>query len=140
MFFDRADGDRFEAFLDHAIAFAKTILRTDPTTDLRHVVGGRSELVSFLHAPFGGHAQPVRDIVVKGTVHLAKRNAALLATRCLLGGTFRIELIIDLAKILTSQLSFALVRHRLFDGDKPHHSFCHDAPKENFLPRSSPDT
>src|SRR6185312_4381042 len=38
---DRADGDRLEALLDDAVAFAQPVLRADAATDLRKVVGRR---------------------------------------------------------------------------------------------------
>ena len=84
MFFNRSDGDRFEAFLDHAIAFAKTILRADPAANLGHVVGGGSEFIGLLHPPLGGHPQPIRDIVVERTMHLAEGDSALFTAGGLL--------------------------------------------------------
>src|ERR1700735_157745 len=95
-----ADGDRAEALLDHAIAFAQPILRTDPSADLREIIGGRGELISLLQPPLGGQHQPVRDVVLERAMHLTKRNPALGAARRLGARGGGIEPGIDLGEIM----------------------------------------
>src|SRR5437899_3162235 len=76
---DRADGDRFEALLDHAVAFAQAVLRADAAADLREIVGRGGKLVGLVDATLGGELQPVRDVVVQRAVDLTERHAALRA-------------------------------------------------------------
>ncbi len=118
---DRADGDRFEALLDHAVALAQAVLRADPAADLGHVVGRRSELVGLLETVLRRHPQPVRDVVVQRAVHLAERDPALLATGRLLGRPLRLELVVDLAEVMAPLGDRPLVGHGLRNGDELHH-------------------
>ena len=103
VFLDRTDGDGAVArLLDHAVAFAQTILRADATADFREGVGRLRNLVGFLEPPGRGHAQPVGDIVVKRAVALTVRHTALAAPRRLLGCLRIRELCINLVKVFTT--------------------------------------
>src|SRR5260221_14638395 len=62
VFLDRADGHRFEALLDDAIALAEPVLGTDPAADLGHGVGAGGELVGLLDAALGGPLEPSRGV------------------------------------------------------------------------------
>ncbi len=124
---DRADGDRLEALLDHAVALAEPVLWADPAADLGHVVGRRDELVGLLEAALGGHPQPVRDVVVQGAVHLAERDAALLAACRLLGRPLRLEAVVDLPKVVPALGDRPLVGHRLRHREKLHHFGGHES-------------
>ena len=127
VFLDGTDGDgAVPRLLDDAVALAQTVLRADPAADLRHVVGRRGQLVGFLQATLGGEPQPVRDVVVQRAMDLAERHAALLAARCLLGGTLRGEPAVDLGEVLRAQGGAALVRHARRHADELHHLGGHD--------------
>ena len=126
---DRADGDRLEALLDHAVALAEPVLRADPAADLGHVVGRRGELVGLLEAALGGHPQPVRDVVVERAVDLAERDAALLAAGRLLGRPLRPEAVVDLAEVAPALADRPLVGHRLGHGQELHHLGGHGSPR-----------
>ena len=64
VFFDSANGDRLKTLFDHAIAFAKPILRANAAANLREVIGGGRDLIGFFKPAFGGQLQPIRDVVV----------------------------------------------------------------------------
>ena len=64
VFFDGADGDRAEAVVERAGAFAQAVLRADPAADFGQGVGlvaelGGGEQVAFLH-----HFQPVGNVEI----------------------------------------------------------------------------
>ena len=132
---DGADGHRLEALLDHAVAFAQTILRADAAADLRHVVGRRRELVGLLEPILGGHPQPVGDVVVQRAVDLAERNAALLAPPCLLDGAFLAEPVMDLAEVAPALGRVPLVGHGLRRRDETHHLGSHQYPSGRWTTR-----
>ena len=43
VFFNRANGNRFKPFFDHATAFAKPVLRADTATNFRKIIGLRED-------------------------------------------------------------------------------------------------
>src|SRR5690606_36653820 len=118
---DRADGHGLEALLDHAVALAQPVLGADAAAHLGHVVGRRGQLVRLLDPILGGHAQPVGDVVVQRAMHLAERNAALLAARRLLRRPLGVELRVDLREITASLDHRPLVGHGLRYRDELHH-------------------
>ena len=129
IFLDCADGNGTMArLLDNAVAFAETILRTNPPAYLREGVGGLAYLISFAQPSFGRKHQPVGDIVVQRTMRLAIGHTTLAAAACLL---FRLGvriLGIDLVKVRLPQISIALFRHVPFNGYKfEHRLICHIA-------------
>ena len=49
---------------DHTIAFAETVLRANPATDLGHIVGRLAELVGFFETTFRRHLKPIGNIIM----------------------------------------------------------------------------
>ena len=122
---DRADGDALEALLDHAIAFAETVLRADAAADLREVVGGRRHLVGLVEAVLGGELQPVGNVVRQRAMHRAERHAALGAAARLHGRFAARELAVDLIEIDAAFAGRTLVGLLLRHGNEPEHGFRH---------------
>jgi hypothetical protein len=108
-------------FLDHAIAFAKTVLRANATTDFRECIGCLTELIGFPKAPFRRQAQPIGDIVVQRAMGLAIRNATLAAPTGLFGGFGACIFRINFIEIMRTQIRRALLRGFFFDGYKFKH-------------------
>ena len=126
---DGADGHRrVPRLLEHAIALAETILRANATADLGHVVGGGGKLISFLQPPLGGELEPVGNIIVQGTVHLAEGNAALLASRRLFRTDPPVKGAINLVEIHASGFCGTLLRHGMSKIHKLHHLAGHPMP------------
>src|SRR5665213_1616701 len=110
--FDRADGDGAVAgLLDDAIAFTQAVLGTDAAAHLGHGAGGLGQLIGLADTPFGGHPQPVGDVVVQGTMGLAEGHAALRAPRRLLGRLGVDEVGIDFVEVASARLHVTLFRH-----------------------------
>src|SRR5262249_41181418 len=110
---DRADGDRFEALFDDAVALAQPVLRADAAAYFGKVVGRRGELVGLLQPALGGELQPVGDVVVQRAMDLTERHAALRATRRLLGRPLAREVGEDLVEVATPLGGRPLVGHGL---------------------------
>ncbi len=111
--------------LDDAVAFAEAVLRADAAADLRQRVGRLAEVVGLAHAPFGGHAQPVGDVVMQRTVGLAERHAALRAARSLLLGLGVDEVGVDLVEVMRALVRATLLGHVALDCDKLEHALGH---------------
>jgi len=101
--------------LDHAVAFAQAILRTDAPANLRESVGGLTDLIGLLKAALRSQPQPVGDVVMKRAMCLAEGHATLRAPGRLLRRLFAGILLIDLVKILAPRLGVALMRHIAVD-------------------------
>ena len=86
--------------LDHAIALAQPVLRTDPPADLREGVGGLADLIGFAQAPLCRQLEPVWNVVVKRAMRLAIGSAALAAAACLLLGLRIGVLSVNLVEVL----------------------------------------
>ena len=117
-----ADGHRAVlGLLQHATAFAQSILRAYAPTDFGHVVGGRGDRVGLFQAAFCYQFEPVGNVVLHGAMHLAERNPALLAARGLVTGIRFGPLLVDLAEILAARLGFALGGRLLLEGQELQH-------------------
>ena len=78
VFLDSANGDGAMAGLfDDTAAFAQTVLRADATTDFRHVVCGRRDLIGFFQTIARCKHEPVGNIVPERAMLLTERHAAL---------------------------------------------------------------
>ncbi len=115
-FLDRPDGDRIEALLDDAIAFAEPVLRADAAADLGHVVGRGGDLVGLLEPALGRQHQPIGDVVMQRAMDLAEGHAALRAAARLLGRAGGVEILVDLAEIHPPRRRVALLGRALRDG------------------------
>jgi hypothetical protein len=115
----------FEALLDHAVAFAQPVLRTDAAADFGEVVGRRREFVGFVEPALGGELQPVRDVVGKRAMHLAERHATLAAAARLGGGLGRGETLVDLVEIEAAHGDVPLVGGLLGELDEFEHALGH---------------
>jgi hypothetical protein len=94
--------------------------------DLGEGVGGLADLIGLFEPPFGGQAQPVRDVVVQRAMALAIGHAALAAPAGLLGGLVCGVFTVDLVKILRPQCGGALFRHLFVCRDELEHPLrCH---------------
>src|SRR5690606_11538374 len=125
---DRADGDRFEALLDDAVALAQPVLRADAAAHLGKGVGCRAELVRLLQPALGRELQPVRAVVVPLTADLTERHAALRAPRGLLGRLFRGVATVDFAEILHAAVGRTLFGEGLRNGHELQHALGHGVP------------
>ena len=121
----RADGDRLEALLDHAVAFAEAILRANAAANLGHVVGGRGNLVGLFQPPLGRQHQPVGDVVRDRAVYLTERHPALGAARGLVGRGLRAEVVVHLSPVSAAQRRRPLVRVLLVERDELEHVCAH---------------
>ncbi len=122
----RADGDGAVAgLLDDAVALAKAVLRADAAADFRHGAGGLRQLIGLADAPFGGHPQPVGDVVVQRAMGLAERNAALRAARGLFPGLGVDEVGVDLVEVLRTGVHVALGGHAALDRHEFEHALSH---------------
>src|SRR3546814_3285222 len=83
------------------------------------------QLVGLAQPPLRSQQQPVGDVVVQRAVHLTERHAALRAAAGLLGSRLGIELVVNLAEVLATQLGAALVRHRALELDELQHPAGH---------------
>ena len=107
--------------LDHAIAFAQTVLRADAATNLGKGIGRLTDIIGFLEAPCCCQPEPVGNIVMKRTMRLAVWNATL-ATPARLLGSFNFSILgIDFVKVLTACLCRTLFRHVAIDSNKSEH-------------------
>ena len=121
----RADGDRLETLLDHAVAFAEAVLRADAAADLRHVVGRRRDLVGFFQPPLGRQHQPVGDVVRDRAVNLTEGHPALGAAGGLVGRRLGAEVVVDLAPVAAAQRRRALLRMLLLKRHELEHVCAH---------------
>ena len=97
--------------LNHAVAFAKSVLGADAPANLWECVGGLTNLIRLFQSPFGGQAQPVGDVVVQRAMGLTIGHAALTAPAGLLFRLFIGVFSIDFLKVLTTQIRHAFLRH-----------------------------
>ena len=129
IFFDRANGHGIvtRKFND-AIAFAQAILRTDTAANFGHRAGQIGKLIRLTQAPFGGQAQPIRNMVVQRAMHRTIWHATLRTTRCLIGGVVGCITLSDFGKIFCAKLRGPLFRVGLRFRDKfQHRVFGHSA-------------
>ncbi len=120
--------------LDHAIAFAQTILRADTTAYLGESIGRLTDLIGFLKSPLGGQAQPVGNVVVQRAMGLAIGHATLTAPAGLLHGLGICELCVNLIKIFPAHTRVTLWRHVAVDSHEFQHWLLgHGANSMNWL-------
>ena len=101
--------------LDHAIAFAKTVLRADATADFRECIGGLAHLVGFLQAALGCQPQPIWNVVVKRAVRLAIGHTTLATAAGLLLRFGLGIFCVDLVEISRAEIRRPLFWHIAFD-------------------------
>ena len=129
IFFDRANGHGVVAGkFNDAIAFAQAILRADAAANFGHSAGQIGQLIRLTQAPFGGQAQPIRNMVMQRAMHRTIWHAALRATRCLIRGVVGRIALGDFGKIFCTKLRSPLFRIGLRFRDKfQHRVFGHSA-------------
>ena len=121
----RADGDRLEALLDHAVAFTEAVLRADAAANLRHVVGCRRNLVGLFQPPLGRQHQPVGDVVRDRAVNLTEGHPALGAAGSLVGRSLGAVVVVDLSPVAAPKRRRALVRMLLCERHELEHLCAH---------------
>ena len=84
VFFDGANGDRTEAVVERARAFAQAVLRAHAAADFRQRIGFVAQRRRFMDATFARQFQPLRDAVVQRATPTAIGIAAIQAAARLL--------------------------------------------------------
>ena len=122
VFLHRSDGHgSVSRLLDHAIAFAKPVLRADAAANLGKGVGDLAQFIGLTEPALGGEAQPVGDVVVQRAVCLAIGHTALAASAGLLLRLLIRVFCVDLLEIRAAQIGRALVGHVAFHGHETQH-------------------
>ena len=122
VFFNRANGHCLMArFLNHAIAFAQTVLRANSTANFREGISGLANFVGFAQTAFSSQTQPIGNIVVKRAMGLAIGHTTLAAPAGLLLDFGLCKVRVDLTKVMGTIFRIPFFRHQPRDLHKFKH-------------------